>query len=658
MRPEDRTAIHEAMEQQTISVAKAGLVTTLNTRCSVIAASNPKVRRREPAFYAGGSGAGAGGGYGGSAGFGASQASQGGSSGGVGDNPYDMDLGTLTGIATPLLSRFDLVVILEDRKDPAWDDRVASFILSQACQGSMATLTERHRRGQREISRATAAAAAAAAAAAVAAGDEDSAAAAASEAAAVARTEATAKDVIFLGGASMAEDRRPRSVYRSQTAAFVQLHQSAVAPSFDEIGLEGGRLLPDGRRIEDQLVATRLPPQAMQPLLPHQQHMYPAASASASYASSASGTARPAYSVSGKDVRWSLLRLQAYIAFVKEKIVVSVSRGAQECLKRYYLMQRAQDTRSAARTTTRFLESVVRLSKAHARLMFRRRVLVQDAVVAIALMESSAATSTLGMVANTPVAQTEFAAEPDDDYELLERGVLQKLVAFQLSAGVVRSGGGGGGETVAQWQALSRRQLEADAQWRLSPYAAADVAFESGGGGGGFDDEDASSEGEDQEEGAGAGSEAEGHGAGAGAGGFGGNDGYDEGPVAPWHAPPAPALPRLTQQSGIDFSAWGLGRGAAAAPGIALSRQAPALMGGSSLRQLPRAAASSSSSSSSSIGGGGGGGGGFRSAPALAAPAQDAAEDGDDVPDFARDILGQGDGGGDAGGDDREEGWR
>ncbi|KAG6959336.1 hypothetical protein JG688_00010115 [Phytophthora aleatoria] len=261
IRSNDRTSIHEAMEQQTLSVAKAGLVCKLNARTTIFAVTNPKGR-------------------------------------------YDptTDVSVNTSIASPLLSRFDLILVLLDRMNPRWDQVVSSFILKQA-GGTSTSMKEEAERDEEET-------------------------------------------------------------------------------SFDPVDEQESRSLKEDSPL------------------------------------------------------WSIQKLQAYICHVKDKYQPQLSRGAMLILQRYYQRQRASDSRSAARTTIRLLESLTRLAQAHARLMCHSEVAVMDAVVAVFIMEVSKSTDNCSDMLEggvESVLHSNFSDNPEDEYALQEKLVLEYLLLQELS---------------------------------------------------------------------------------------------------------------------------------------------------------------------------------------------------------------------------------
>lgn len=218
----DKVTIHEAMEQQTLSIAKAGLVCKLQTRCSIIAATNPK-----------------------------------------GEYNMGESLSMNVAIAGPLLSRFDVVLVMLDQCDEEWDKSVSSFILN-------------------------------------------------------------------------------------------------------------------GRDKEKD------------------------------------------------NSHWSVDKLRAYFSYIKASFKPTITEESKTVLKAYFAKQRRSDSKDSARTTIRLLESLIRISQAHAKIMCRHEVTLQDAIFAVYIMEASLATTSIDGGLNSAVISF-FCEDPEQEYQSLEQKILRSL---------------------------------------------------------------------------------------------------------------------------------------------------------------------------------------------------------------------------------------
>jgi len=89
MKPEDRSALHEVMEQQSVSIAKGGIVATLNARTSILAAANPMYGKYDPF----------------------------------------KNITENVNLPIPLLTRFDLIFVVRDIPTKEKDEKIARHII-------------------------------------------------------------------------------------------------------------------------------------------------------------------------------------------------------------------------------------------------------------------------------------------------------------------------------------------------------------------------------------------------------------------------------------------------------------------------------------------------------------------------------------------------
>ena len=270
----ERAAIHEAMEQQTVSFAKGSIVATLQTRCSVFGATNPRGMKIDP----------------------------------------NESLSHNTGLAPPLLSRFDCVFILQDDKDPDQDKLMSAHMLASYCAESLSSCK-------------------------------------------VASAQA--------------------NVFPLEDAVFVKKRKTSASD------IQQGTL-----RSLETVKST--------------QH----------------GSDRNDCTPEDHVREWSFDRLRRYISLARCALKPKLTPEAEALIRGYFQLRRQQEDDPKGRPTIRLIESLIRLTQAHARLMWMDEALPRDVMVAIEVIESS----------NLDGSRNETnERDPEEYYRHKERRLIRKI---------------------------------------------------------------------------------------------------------------------------------------------------------------------------------------------------------------------------------------
>lgn len=349
IRTEDQASVHEAMEQQTIHMAKAGIVCQLHTRCSIIAATNPKTKYN-----------------------------------------VDQSISMNVALGGPLLSRFDIILVLRDEPDEFWDKAISSFILGERSKTAIPnSVTD----------------------------DEDDA------------DPSGDPDEALISMFQNGDFENGAKHRRSSRSSDINAMDTAFgAPTFGSPSR----------------------PYSAAPQSPAPHHLSDSQSnGGGGYAGSAGSITGSSQTLAleqsallsrSNGVRsgsllydiWPIDKLQSYFGWIKSDFRPKLSPEVTIIGQRYYARQRQADNPDAARTTARLADSIVRLAQGHAKLMARSTAIVPDAIFAILLLESSLFTSAIGGD-RLPAVRSFFPADPDADYPRLETMVLEHLGLMSLS---------------------------------------------------------------------------------------------------------------------------------------------------------------------------------------------------------------------------------